>query len=195
MEKMRDLRDLLTHEVADLYSAEQQIIEALPQMIAKANNPQLRQALEQHLQVTRNQVDRLTQVQSILGDNGQNNEEGGILSNLFGSGVKCKGMEGLIDEGQKVLSEDMNPEVLDAAIIACSQKIEHYEICGYGTARAYARQLGLTEAERLLEQTLDEEHQADELLTSMALNSVNLMAETSGGSSGTYTGGTGYNSL
>jgi ferritin-like metal-binding protein YciE len=99
-------------------------------------------------------------------------------------------MEGLIDEGQKIMSENMNPEVMDAAIIACAQKIEHYEICGYGTARAYARQLGLNEAERLLEQTLDEEHQADELLTSMALNSVNLMAETSGGSTGTT-----YNSL
>lgn len=190
MEKMRDLRDLLTHEVADLYSAEQQIIEAMPQMIEKANNPQLRQALEQHLQVTRNQLDRLTQVQSILGNKEQNNSDGGLLDNLFGSGVKCKGMEGLIDEGQKVLAENMSPEVKDAAIIACSQKIEHYEICGYGTARAYARQLGLTEAERLLEQTLDEEHQADELLTSMALNSVNLMAETSGGSTGTQ-----YNSL
>ena len=188
MEKMRDLRDLLTHEVADLYSAEQQIIEAMPLMIEKANNPQLRLALEQHLQVTRNQADRLTQVQSILGERQQESE--GIFANLFGSGVKCKGMEGLIDEGQKVMSENMNPEVMDAAIIACAQKIEHYEICGYGTARAYARQLGLNEAERLLEQTLDEEHQADELLTSMALNSVNLMAETSGGSTGTT-----YNSL
>lgn len=186
---MRDLRDLLTHEVADLYSAEQQIIEAMPQMIEKAYNPQLRQALEQHLQVTRNQLDRLTQVQSILG-NKENNKDSGFLDNLFGSGVKCKGMEGLIDEGQKVMSENMSPEVMDAAIIACAQKIEHYEICGYGTARAYARQLGLSEAERLLEQTLDEEHQADELMTSMALNSVNLMAETSGGSTGTQ-----YNSL
>lgn len=189
MEKMRDLRDLLTHEVADLYSAEQQIIEAMPLMIGKANNPQLRTALEQHLQVTRNQADRLTQVQSILGERQQEKEDG-IFANLFGSGVKCKGMEGLIEEGQKVMSENMNPEVMDAAIIACAQKIEHYEICGYGTARAYARQLGLNEAERLLEQTLDEEHQADELLTSMALNSVNLMAETSGGSTGTA-----YNSL
>lgn len=189
MEKMRDLRDLLTHEVADLNSAEQQIIEAMPLMIEKANNPQLRQALEQHLQVTRNQVDRLTQVQSILGER-QKDSDDGILSNLFGSGVKCKGMEGLIEEGQKVMNENMSPEVMDAAIIACAQKIEHYEICGYGTARAYARQLGLTEAERLLEQTLDEEHQADELMTSMALNSVNLMAETSGGSTGTS-----YNSL
>lgn len=185
MEKMRDLRDLLTHEVADLYSAEQQIIDAMPAMIEKANNSQLRLALEQHLQVTRNQADRLTQVQSILGE--RNKEESGIFANLFGSGVKCKGMEGLIEEGQKVMAENMSPEVMDAAIIACAQKIEHYEICGYGTARAYARQLGLTEAERLLEQTLDEEHQADDLLTSMALNSVNLMAETSGGSA-SYSG-------
>lgn len=189
MEKMRDLRDLLKHEVADLYSAETQAIEAMPKMIEKASNPQLRQALEQHLQVSRNQADRLRQVQSILGEK-PDHQEGGFFENLLGNGVKCKGMEGLIEEGQKVMAEHMNPEVMDAAIIACAQKIEHYEICGYGTARAYARQLGLQEAERLLEQTLDEEHQADELLTSMALNSVNLMAETSGGSTGTQ-----YNSL
>ena len=190
MEKMRDLRDLLIHEVADLRSAEEQIIEAMPQMISKANNPQLRQALEQHLQVTHGQLARLEQAQRMLGDHNANENNTGLLANLFGSGTHCKGMEGLIDEGQKVMGEDMNQEVLDAAIIACAQKIEHYEICGYGTARAYARQLGLTEVERLLEQTLDEEHQADELLTSMALNSVNLMAETSSGSTGT----TSYNS-
>lgn len=192
MEKMRDLRDLLVHEVADLRSAEEQIIEAMPQMISKANNSQLRQALEQHHQVTQGQLARLEQVQRMLGDQDGNESNSSLLSNLFGSGTKCKGMEGLIEEGQKVMGEDMNPEVLDAAIIACAQKIEHYEICGYGTARAFARQLGLTEVERLLEQTLDEEHQADELLTSMALNSVNLMAETSSGSSGN-TGSTSYN--
>lgn len=191
MEKMRDLRDLLIHEVADLRSAEEQIIEAMPQMIGKANNPQLRQALEQHLQVTHGQLARLEQAQRMLGDQNANDNNSGLLANLFGSGTHCKGMEGLIDEGQKVMGEDMNPEVLDAAIIACAQKIEHYEICGYGTARAYARQLGLTEVERLLEQTLDEEHQADELLTAMALNSVNLMAETSSGSSGN----TSYNNM
>lgn len=183
MEKMRDLRDLLIHEVADLRSAEEQIIEAMPQMIGKANNPQLKQALEQHLQITHGQLARLEQVQRMLGDQNADSDNG-LLSKLFGSGTHCKGMEGLIDEGQKVMGEDMNAEVLDAAIIACAQKIEHYEICGYGTARAYARQLGLTEVQRLLEQTLDEEHQADELLTSMALNSVNLMAETSSGSTG-----------
>ena len=192
MDKMRDLRDLLIHEVADLRSAEEQIIEAMPQMIGKTSNPQLRQALEQHLQVTHGHLSRLEQVQRMLGDQNANQESGGLLSNLFGTGVKCKGMEGLIDEGQKVMGEDMNPEVLDAAIIACAQKIEHYEICGYGTARAFARQLGLTEVERLLEQTLDEEHQADELLTSMALNNVNLMAETSSGTTGTM-GNSSYN--
>ena len=191
MEKMRDLRDLLIHELADLRSAEEQIIEAMPQMIGKALNPQLRQSLEQHLQITHGQLARLEQAQRMLGDHNADDNRSGLLSNLFGSGTHCKGMEGLIDEGQKVMGEDMNPEVMDAAIISCAQKIEHYEICGYGTARAFARQLGLTEVERLLEQTLDEEHQADELLTSMALNSVNLMAETSGGASGN----TSYNKL
>ncbi|RPD51304.1 MULTISPECIES: ferritin-like domain-containing protein [Chitinophagaceae] len=191
MEKMRDLRDLLIHELADLRSAEEQIIEAMPQMIGKAHNPQLRQSLEQHLQITHGQLARLEQAQRMLGDHNADDNRSGLLANLFGSGTHCKGMEGLIDEGQKVMGEDMNPEVMDAAIISCAQKIEHYEICGYGTARAFARQLGLTEVERLLEQTLDEEHQADELLTSMALNSVNLMAETSGGASGN----TSYNKL
>lgn len=195
MDKMRDLRDLLVHEVADLRSAEEQIVEAMPQMIGKANNAQLRQALEQHLQVTQGQLARIEQVQRMLGDqDGKESQSDGLFSNLFGTGIKCKGMEGLIDEGQKVMGEDMNAEVLDAAIIACAQKIEHYEICGYGTARAFARQLGLTEVERLLEQTLDEEHQADELLTSMAVNSVNLMAESSSGSSDMNSGSS-YNSM
>jgi ferritin-like metal-binding protein YciE len=177
MDKLRDLRDLLKHEIKDLYSAEQQIIEAMPAMIEKANNPTLRQALDMHLQVTRGQKDRLEQVQQLLGDQDQT-DNSGFFSNLFGEGVTCKGMEGLIDEGEKVMAEDMNPEVMDAAIIACAQKIEHYEICGYGTARAYARQLNLGSVAQLLEQTLDEEHQADDQLTSLALGGVNQQAET-----------------
>jgi ferritin-like metal-binding protein YciE len=177
MDKLKDLRDLLKHEIKDLYSAEEQIIEAMPAMIEKANNPTLRQALDSHLQVTRAQKDRLEQVQQLLGDQ-DTSDNSGFFSNLFGDSVTCKGMEGLIDEGEKVMGEDMNPEVMDAAIIACAQKIEHYEICGYGTARAYARQLNLDSVVQLLEQTLDEEHQADEQLTSLALGGVNQQAET-----------------
>lgn len=178
MDKLKDLRDLLKHEIKDLYSAEEQIIDAMPAMIDKANNPTLKQALEMHLQVTRAQKDRLEQVQQLLGEYDKN-ENSGFFSSLFGDDVTCRGMEGLIDEGEKVMAEDMNPEVMDAAIIACAQKIEHYEICGYGTARAYARQLNMNNVALLLEQTLDEEHHADEQLTSLAVGGLNQKAEVS----------------
>jgi ferritin-like metal-binding protein YciE len=180
MEKMKDLRDLLKHEVMDLYSAEEQIIAAMPMMIEKATNPQLRQALEEHLRVTEAQRDRLDQVKQHLMGAEEAKEGGkkkGILG-LFGGSQKCKGMQGLIEEGQKVMGENMSPEVMDAAIIACAQKIEHYEICGYGTARAYARELNLGEVAELLEETLDEEYEADDLLTDLAVGSINQEAET-----------------
>lgn len=179
MEKMKDLRDLLKHEVMDLYSAEEQIIAAMPMMIEKATNPQLRQALEEHLQVTEMQLERLDQVKEHLLGADESKESGkkkGILG-LFGGGQKCKGMQGLIEEGQKVMGENMSPEVMDAAIIACAQKIEHYEICGYGTARAFARELNLSEVAELLEETLDEEYEADDLLTDLAVGSINQEAE------------------
>jgi ferritin-like metal-binding protein YciE len=180
MEKMKDLRDLLKHEVMDLYSAEEQIIAAMPMMIEKATNPQLRQALEEHLRVTEAQRDRLDQVKQHLMGAEEAKEGGkkkGILG-LFGGSQKCKGMQGLIEEGQKVMGENMSPEVMDAAIIACAQKIEHYEICGYGTARAFARELNLGEVAELLEETLDEEYEADDLLTDLAVGSINQEAET-----------------
>ncbi|MBD0350935.1 MAG: ferritin-like domain-containing protein [Flavisolibacter sp.] len=173
---MNDLRDLLRFDVRHLYSAEEQIIEALPAMISKANDPQLKQALEQHLRVTEQQRDRLDQVKQLLGGEDDDND-GGIFSGLFGTGSKSKGIAGLIDEGQKVMGVDMAPAVLDAAIIGCAQKIEHYEIAGYGTARTYAEQLGLTDVAQLLQQTLIEEHDADDLLTSLAVRDINLRAE------------------
>ena len=179
MEKMNGLRDLLRHDIRDLYSAEEQIIEAMPAMIDKASNPQLKQALEEHLRVTEAQRDRLQQVRQVLGEDEDDSNDSGFFSGIFGSGSKCKGMEGLIDEGQKVMGEDMEPEVLDAAIIASAQKIEHYEICGYGTARTYAQQLGLNDVAQLLQQTLDEEHEADERLTAMAVGGLNQQAEMS----------------
>ncbi|MCU7552194.1 ferritin-like domain-containing protein [Chitinophagaceae bacterium LB-8] len=178
MDKLKDLRDLLKHEIKDLYSAEEQILDAMPAMIEKANNPTLKQALEMHLQDTRTHKDRLVQVQELLGEYDKK-EDTGFFAGLFGDSVTCKGMEGLINEGEKIMGEDMNPEVMDAAIIACAQKIEHYEICGYGTARAYARQLNLVNVAQLLEQTLDEEHQGDEQLTSLALGGLNQKAEVS----------------
>ena len=186
MEKMSDLRDLLKHEIYDLYSAEEQIIKALPAMIEKANNWQLKKALQQHLQVTQKQLVRLDQVQGLLEDRpeAQVNEKKGLLARLFKRNHVCKGMQGLIEEGEKVMTEEMSPEVLDAAIIASAQKIEHYEICGYGTARAFARELTLTEVTQLLEQTLYEEYEADDLLTELAVGRLNQKAETASGKIG-----------
>lgn len=175
---MNDLRDLLKHEIYDLRSAEQQIIKALPGMISKANNAQLKTALENHLQKTNKHLDRLEQVLALLNEEPESNsEKKSLLSRLFKKNHVCRGMQGLIEEGEKVMSEDMNPEVLDAAIIASAQKIEHYEICGYGTAKAFAIELNLVDAVRLLDDTLQEEYEADSLLTEMAVGRVNKKAE------------------
>jgi ferritin-like metal-binding protein YciE len=184
MDKMNDLGDLLRHEIQDLYSAEEQMIEAMPAMIEKAKDSKLSQALKEHLRISENQKKRLDEVLKLLGEGEENTggeEKKGLFSRLFGGGTKCKAMEGLIDEGQKIMGEDMNEEVMDAAIIASAQKIEHYEISGYGTAKAYARQLNLKEVERLLEQTLNEEYEADERLSRLALGDVNIDAERKGG--------------
>jgi ferritin-like metal-binding protein YciE len=185
MEKMNDLKALLRHCVQELYSAEEQIIEAMPAMIAKAENPSLKQALQQHLRVTEQHRERIDQVRQMIGaDEESVTKYSGILSNLFGAGSKCKGMEGLIDEGQKVMAENLSSEVMDAAIIGGNQKIEHYEIAAYGTARTYAQQLGLTQVAQLLQQTLDEEYRADEILTTLAVSGVNQNAEANSGASG-----------
>src|SRR5215471_5665820 len=173
MENMNQLRDLLKHEIKDLYSAEEQIIEALPKMVEKANNRNLKKALQDHLEVTRKQKGRLDDALETLDDEREEGE--GVLS-LFKGEQKCLAMEGLISEGEKLMKEDMSPEVSDAAIIAAAQKIEHYEISSYGTARSYAQELGLDEVEDLLQDTLDEEYEADNLLTQLAENRVNQRA-------------------
>lgn len=178
MKKIIDLEDLLTHEVLDLYSAEEQIIEALPKMIEKASDPQLKQALSSHLEVTKRQKDRLDNIKKGLMKNNIE-EDNGFFSNLFGgiNSVKCKGTEGLIKEAEKLMGEDMTPEAMDAAIIGAAQKIEHYEIAGYGTARAYAVELDLEYVASLLEETLDEEYEADDLLTDLAVGQINIDAD------------------
>jgi ferritin-like metal-binding protein YciE len=179
MEKMNDLSDLLKHEIQDLYSAEEQIVSALPNMIEKAKNPDLKKALKDHLQTTRQHLSRLEQVKTQIGSEKENDSENkGLFSRLFKSRQVCRGMQGLIEEGNKIMGEDMHPDVLDAAIIASAQKIEHYEICGYGTARTFARELGLEKAAQLLEQTLNEEYEADDLLTQLAVMHINREAET-----------------
>ena len=185
MDNMNHLRDLLVHDVHDLYSAEEQILKALPAMIAQASNTQLKQALEQHLRVTEQQRDRLDQVRQLLGASDDSNQGHGIFADLFGSGIKCKGMAGIISEGEEVLAIDMDPAVKDAAIICATQKVEHYEICGYGTAKAYAEELGLIDVAQLLQQTLMEEYDADDLLTSLAIGGLNRKAERGVGTSST----------
>lgn len=184
MEKMNDLRDLLRHEIQDLVSAEDQIIKAMPAMIQKAKNPELKKALKEHQRITEQQRARLDQVMQHLEggtQQGDAKQEKGLFSRLMARRHVCKGMEGILSEGEKIMAEDMNPEVMDAAIIASAQKVEHYEICGYGTAKAFARELNMTEVERLLDQTLTEEYNADDMLTQLAVGRLNREAESAGG--------------
>lgn len=161
-----NLRKLYVEELKDLHSAERQIIQALPKMAKKASNPQLKQAFEQHLEVTRMQLERLDQIFERIGKKG--------------TGKKCKGMEGLIEEGKEMMEEDMEPEVMDAALIAAAQRIEHYEMAGYGTVRTYARILGEEQDAKLLQKTLDEEGNTDKLLTQLAESSINVEAAVGG---------------
>jgi ferritin-like metal-binding protein YciE len=180
MKKINDLRELLRHELNDLYSAEAQMIEALPDLIKSASSKELKTALSQHLKVTQVQKTRLDKVRELLNDGEkQPKEEKGFFANLFSSSEgeeHCKAMEGLIKEAHALTDEDMTPEAMDAAIIAAAQKVEHYEISSYGTAKAFAMQLGLTEVAQLLNTTLDEEYSADDSLTVLAVGKVNLDA-------------------
>ncbi len=159
---LNNLRDLLVENLQDLHSAEQQLTRALPKMAEKANHPQLRQAFEMHLQQTTQQLERLDRILDRMG--------------ASRTGKKCKGMEGLIEEGQDMMKEKAAPEVLDAGLIGAAQKVEHYEISGYGTAVAYAQLLGETEAVVLLQQTLAEEEQTDARLNALAEGSINQQA-------------------
>ena len=161
------LDDVLTHELKDLYSAENQLIKNLPKLAKASESRDLRQAFEHHLQQTRTHVQRIEEICRDL--------------NVKPGGKKCVGMEGLIEEGKEVLQEDMDTEPMDAALIGAAQKVEHYEIAAYGTARAHAKQLGYMKAVDLLGQTLDEEKQTDEKLTELAENRVNVQAAMSNG--------------
>ncbi len=178
MEKIIDLKDLLKHEILDLYSAEEQIIEGLPKMIEKATDPQLKEALSLHLEVTKRHKERLDNIKATFIED-KEEQDNGFFSNLFGgtNSVKCKGTEGLIKEAENLMGENMTSQAMDAAIIGAAQKIEHYEIAGYGTARAYAAELNLEFIASQLEETLDEEYEADDLLTDLAMGQVNIDAE------------------
>lgn len=160
--QIESLQDLLQHELKDLYSAENQIIKSLPKMIKEAKNDKLRKGLEMHLEETREQATRLEQIADKMG---------------FGpGGHTCKAMKGLIEEASEMLKEDAPDEVKDAGIIAQAQRIEHYEIAGYGTARTLAEQCGLADVAKLLAKTLEEEKTADQKLTDVAVSRVNKQA-------------------
>jgi ferritin-like metal-binding protein YciE len=152
--EINSLRELYIDHLRDLYDAENQLIKALPRMAKEASSDELRQAVEEHLEQTRGQAERLEQIFEQLGEKPK--------------GKKCKGMQGVIEEGKETLEEDMEEDTKDAAIIAAAQRVEHYEIAGYGTARTYANLLGENEAAELLEETLNEEKETDQKLTQLA---------------------------
>lgn len=162
MSKLKNLDDLLEHELKDLYSAEKQLLEALPKMAEKANDPKLKEAFESHLEETKVQKERIEKVCEILG--------------ISPGRMKCKAMEGLIEEGEDMIDEKATPETKDAGLIASAQRIEHYEISGYGTAAHFAESLGHTEAFQLLSETLKEEQNADTKLNKLAKASINKKA-------------------
>jgi ferritin-like metal-binding protein YciE len=160
--KLESLYDLYVSELKDLYSVEDQILKALPKVIQKTQSPELRAALESHLAETRGHVSRLERVFEMHGEEPKKQ--------------KCKGMQGILEEGDEMIAKDATPAVRDAAIISACQRVEHYEIAAYGTVRTYAKQLGQERAAGVLQETLDEESAADEKLTQIAGTRVNIEA-------------------
>jgi ferritin-like metal-binding protein YciE len=159
---LNTLHDLFVDEIRDLYSAENQLVQALPKMVKSATSSTLQQAFQAHFEQTRHHVERLEEIFSEL--------------DTSPKGKKCVAMEGLIKEGSELMKEHTRPEVLDAGLIGAAQRVEHYEIAAYGTARAHAEQLGYSIAASWLQQTLNEEKEANEKLTQIAETSANEMA-------------------
>jgi ferritin-like metal-binding protein YciE len=160
--KVASLHDLYIDELKDLYSAEGQILKALPKMAKAASSEELRSAFEEHLEQTKVHAQRLEQILAKLDESPK--------------GKKCKAMEGLVNEGKDLLEEDIDPDVMDAGLIAAAQRVEHYEMAGYGCVRTYAQLLGEEEASVLLQETLDEEGATDKKLSRLA-ESINVEAE------------------
>ena len=166
MAKLASLDDLLVHELQDIYHAEGQILKALPKMIKAATHPDLKQAFEEHRKQTEGQVRRLEQAFKLLG--------------VPARGKKCEGMAGLLEEGRKMMEEEADAAVMDAALIASAQKVEHYEIAGYGCVCTYAEMLGYDQVHNLLGHNLDEEETTDQKLTALAESVINQEAEDAG---------------
>lgn len=162
MPKINNLHDVYVEQLKDLYSAETQLIKALPKMAKAAASPELAQGFTEHLEQTKGHAERLEEIFKGLDEKP--------------TGKKCKAMEGLIKEGAETIEENASPAAKDALLIAAAQRVEHYEIAGYGSVKTYANLLGESEAIRLLEQTLQEEVETDEKLTEMA-ESINVEAE------------------
>jgi ferritin-like metal-binding protein YciE len=160
--KLQTLNDLYIEELRDLYNAEKQILHAMPKMLRAVTSDTLRQAMEQHMEETKHQVERLDQIFEGL--------------NVSSGGHKCEAMAGIIREAQEVLTADADPDVLDAAIVGQAQRVEHYEIAGYGCARTYASLLGREGDVTLLQETLDEEGLTDRKLTELAERHINERA-------------------
>ena len=152
--KAKSLHELYVEQLKDLYDAEHQILKALPKMISEVSSEQLRSALNEHLQITKQQAGRIERIFENIGQKVK--------------AEKCKGMEGIIKEGNELVKKAEDEDVRDAAIIAAAQRVEHYEIAGYGTVRTYAQLLDEQESAQLLQQTLDEEKEADQELTALA---------------------------
>lgn len=161
--KLNTLKDLYIHELKDLYSAEKQLIKALPKMAKAATSSELAEGFKKHLEQTRQHAERL---EKLLSSHDQTTR-----------GPKCKGMEGLIEEGEEMIEEEADEEVRDAGLIAAAQRVEHYEIAGYGTARTYAELVGDKEGAKILQTTLDEEAETDVILTKLAESSINVAAD------------------
>ncbi|UII21151.1 YciE/YciF ferroxidase family protein [Fulvivirga ligni] len=159
MSKMKTLQDLLEHQLKDLYSAETQILDALPKMIDKASNSSLKKAFESHMEETKGQKQRLEQACKVL--------------DIDPDGEKCKAIAGIISEAADFMKENAEPEVMDAGLIAQGQRVEHYEIAGYGTALHYAKKVGAQEVADLLAETLEQEKDADEKLNDLAIEKIN----------------------
>ncbi len=159
---LENLQDLLVHQLKDLYSAEEQLITALPKMSEAASSSELKQAFDQHLGETRRQKDRLDQAFRML--------------NCPAESESCPAMEGLVEEGSEIIAAKGDADVKDAALIAAAQRVEHYEIAAYGCARTFAQRLGRSDVANLLQQSLDEEGNADKILTEIAESWVNQEA-------------------
>ena len=160
------LKELYIDELKDIYNAETQIVKALPKLAKASSSDELRQGFEEHLEQTKGHVERLEQIFEMLDESPK--------------GKKCAAMEGLIEEGGEIIAAKGDPAVKDAALIAAAQRVEHYEMAGYGCVRTFAQTLGLTAAAKILQETLDEEGAADKLLTELAESVINVDADAVG---------------